>query len=198
MRYLLIIGLFISAYSRAQDIIILDEGYNTDQRLDVPIIQRGNQYCISTETNELRGSDGTSSFVSGSLCEDQSINFQSGSSAVEYQDSRTYSISSASGAPANSYTVRLKATINDLNRGEHGNWVSNAAYEFDRTLTHRLWQVFGISRSSGTDNWVTVASPGRVPGETIRSALDVIGILDLNPVLENTVQRNLVERVKHL
>jgi hypothetical protein len=192
MRYLLIIGLLLAPHVKAQDIIIiLDEGYNTSQRLDLPSNLRGEQYCISTETNRLVDSNGTSNFVSGSICKDQTTNFQIGNDAAEYQNSRTYSFFSSAGTPNATHQVTLKATIGGLNRGEHGNWVSNAAYDFDRTLGHRLWQVFGILRDGNTDNWVTRFDPDRNPGETIQFALDQIGILDTNPLFESTVQRNL-------
>jgi len=191
MRYLLIIGLLLAPNAKAQDIIILDEGYNTSQTLNLPANQRGEQYCISTETNRLVDSNGTSNFVSGSICKDQTTNFQIGNDAAEYQNSRTYSFSNSAGTPNTTHQVRLKATVGGLNRGEHGNWVSNAAYDFDRTLGHRLWQVFGILRDGNTDNWVTRVTPDRNPGETIQLALDQIGILDANPLFESTVQRNL-------
>lgn len=62
---LLLAGFLVVPCAFAQGLIILDEGYNTQQNLRIPVSQRGNQGCVSIETT--RSSGANSELVSGSL-----------------------------------------------------------------------------------------------------------------------------------
>jgi hypothetical protein len=188
---LLLAGSFVLPIAYAQDLIILDEGYNTQQTLNIPTAQRGSQGCVSIETS--RSSGTANALESGSLCNPRTSNFEFGPNASEITNKITYQFFDSSGAVIYSEAVTVRRVIDNLERGEHGNWVSNAAYDFDRTLQHRLWQVFGIERDGNRFKYRTKAQPGNAgtPGETIQAALDQIGINATNPAFPSSVQRNL-------
>lgn len=176
----------------AQSLIILDEGYNTQQRLDIPTKQRKNQGCSSMKTlfSSVQAT-GEIFFLAGSLCTDENKYLDFGTGVAEHTNTRRYS-HSAFGNTAN-FDIRLRKSVNGLQRGEHGNWVSNAAYDFDSTLDHRIWQVFGIDHNDASDDWVTTnrSEDEQVPGETIALALDEIGIFSDSMFVNGSEQRNL-------
>lgn len=187
---LLLAGIF-SPTVLASSIIILDEGINTQQRLDVPNNLRGPQGCVSSRTDFFVGNNGNSndqaSFLSGSLCTDDTQSRVFGDNVAQHQNRRTYTLTSENAGlnptappPVNfDVNILLRRQINGIERGEHGNWVSNAAHDYDSTLQHRIWQVFGYGRFANGDQWITetdVDTDTVFPGETVVSALDEIGV----------------------
>lgn len=186
---LLLAGVFVVPVAFAQDLIILDEGYNTQQSLNIPVAQRGEQGCVSIETQRTSGA--SPELVSGSFCNPRTSNFEFGPNAGEITNRIKYDFFDSNGAVVFSDTITVRKKINNLERGEHGNWVSNAAYDFDKTLKHRLWQVFGVKREGSNFRFSSRTQESGTPGDTIQVALDEIGINAANPLFPTSFQNNL-------
>lgn len=172
--------------SHATSIAILDEGINTDFTWDARTVTE-REGCRSLETNA-EGDVPLSSakLLFAGLCEDGTV-FETlplFTKAAEYKNTKSYDFQS--GTETRTFTVTVRKVIDGLDRGTHGNKVSNAAWDFDKPmaandkLIHRPWQIFGINLQSGSPRWVARHTNSEFPNENEqlnKHAIDVLNYI---------------------
>lgn len=172
----------LTAFS--QTIVFLDEGINTDQTLDTNRITE--QRCRSLP--ELtRSENGTVIFAS--LCANKGgfhylSHIQAGApaEAAEYHNTQTIDVPNLLNGGAINSVVIPNARPSDGHPLRHGNYVSNAAWDFDKTLNHLPFTIFGINNETTPRSIVTslrpipdIPLPMEPSGTFIVDALDEIG-----------------------
>lgn len=123
--------------SHSASVIILDEGMNTDQRWNAESVTEQFQICSSLGTIYQAGEGNDSPIFNYlSLCKNQFPTQTDENGASQYQDEKSYS--------AFGQTHEFDIFDEDqsgIQRGIHGNQVSDALHSFDTTVVHRPIQV---------------------------------------------------------
>ena len=191
--FLILVGVLFPLLTHAQAIVLLDEGINTDQPLSTPSNALIEQRCRSVPTN-FNPVDRDVPFVS--LCRNlrgfhYGIDIAGGdvSNAAEYEDERTFQVRDLVNGGFIGVTIDHERP-SDGHPLRHGNYVSNAAWDFTTSLTHIPFTVFGITRINNQQSVVAslrgdaadeLGVPEEPIGTFIRDALTEVSLGGLIP-----------------
>ena len=181
-KILVMVSVMLCPFGASSSMIaFLDEGINTQQTWQASsktVKQRcrslGTQFSVTATENRV---------YTGSLCNNlaDALDYFT-VHAAEYRNTVVYqSRELGSSTPVNLSTpLRRKRADGSTHYLNHGNYVSNAAYDFDRTLLHMPFQIFGLDRQDPTNQYkyTTFYSAIEFPSERERPGKHIVDALD--------------------